>query len=103
MILGGIMEMLMPVPKATSALSEDKSKYLPANKNTVKVGTPIPLLFGRGRMYGHFLSFDIDSTNHPSITTGEITDDEIAGKAIVVKATPQSLVTARLGELGLSI
>src|SRR5688500_11645212 len=59
MILGGIMEMLMPVPKATSALAEEKSKYLPASRNTVKVGTPIPLLFGRGRLYGHFLSFDI--------------------------------------------
>lgn len=63
MILGGIMALLMPVPKAPSVASEEKSNYIPANKNTVKVGTPIPLLFGRRKVYGHFLSFDIDSKN----------------------------------------
>lgn len=63
MLLGGIMAMLMPTPKAASIGSEEKSKYIPANKNTVKVGTPIPILFGRRKIWGQFLSFDVDAKN----------------------------------------
>lgn len=60
MVLGGILQLLMPQP----SISKDdtpRSNYLPANKNTVAIGTPIPLLVGRRRVYGHFLSFDIDA------------------------------------------
>lgn len=67
MLLGGIMALMMPAPKAASVVGEEKSKYIPANKNTVKVGTPIPILYGRRKVFGHFLSFDIDAKNQNEV------------------------------------
>lgn len=61
MMLGGVMQMLMPQPSISGADNSPRSNYLPANQNTVAIGTPIPLLIGRRRVYGHFLSFDIDA------------------------------------------
>jgi len=60
MVAGGVLQMLMPQP----TISKDetlRSNYLPANKNTIAIGTPIPLLVGRRKVYGQFLSFDIDA------------------------------------------
>lgn len=58
--LGGLAAMLSPTPE-----SEDdkvKSRYLGAPKNTVEIGTRIPILYGETQVYGHYLSFDIDAT-----------------------------------------
>ncbi len=63
LVLGGIMQLMMPQPPKTTNSNDPKSNYLSANKNTVAVGTPIPLLLGRFKVYGHLLSFNITATN----------------------------------------
>jgi predicted phage tail protein len=66
MALGGILELLSPAPKVGmsgpgAAADPEASKYLGAPKNTMRIGTRIPLLYGEHIAYGHFLSFDIDA------------------------------------------
>lgn len=58
MILGGIIQMLMPVPETDST---ESSLYLGASVNTVKIGTRIPILYGTRKIGGHYLSFDVDA------------------------------------------
>lgn len=93
MILGGIMSFLMPVPKASSVASDERSKYIPANKNTVKVGTPIPILFGRRKVYGHFLSFDVDAKSKEESEVPVPTSPPTT-KAMAVSVSPGGAVIA---------
>lgn len=58
MVLGGLMQMLMPVPETDSS---EASMYLGAGVNTVKIGTRIPVLYGTRKVGGHYLSFDVDA------------------------------------------
>lgn len=58
LIAGGLIQMLTPQPKDTT---EQRTKYLGTPKNTVAIGTYIPILYGRHRAYGHYLSFEIFS------------------------------------------
>ena len=58
MVLGGIMQMLMPVPESDS---QEGSLYLGAGVNTIKIGTRIPILYGTRKIGGHYLSFDVDA------------------------------------------
>lgn len=58
MILGGVLQLLAPQPKLDD---QERSRYLGNGKNTVAIGTRIPLLYGRVKAYGHFISFDTDS------------------------------------------
>lgn len=62
MIAGGVLQMLMPAPSVTGQ-SDEKSRYLSGAKNTVAIGTRIPLVFGRRKVYGHYISFNIDATD----------------------------------------
>lgn len=63
MLLGGLLELISPVPKLNTNTTQDveASKYLGANQNTVKIGTRIPILYGRHIAYGHYISFDVDA------------------------------------------
>lgn len=65
LFVGGLIEMLTPQPKLDMSSSNDleSSKYLGSQGNTVKIGTPIPLLFGRHKFYGHYISFNVDAKN----------------------------------------
>jgi predicted phage tail protein len=58
MVLGGVLQLLAPQPKLDTS---EKSKYLGSGKNTVAIGTRIPMIYGRCKAYGHYISFDIDS------------------------------------------
>lgn len=58
LVAGGLIQMLTPQPKDTA---EQRSKYLGSPKNTVAIGTYIPILYGKHRAYGHFLSFEVFS------------------------------------------
>jgi predicted phage tail protein len=60
MMLGGILMLLAPTPKASNT-DNSQSLYIPANQNTVKIGTRIPLIYGRIRHFGHYLSFNVDA------------------------------------------
>jgi hypothetical protein len=62
MILGGLVQMLMPVPETDST---EGSLYLGAGVNTVKIGTRIPILYGTRKIGGHYLSFDVDAKDIP--------------------------------------
>lgn len=57
-VLGGLAQMLSPTPPADT---NDRSFYLGAPRNTVQIGTRIPILYGQRRVYGHYLSFNINS------------------------------------------
>lgn len=64
LVLGGLLQVLSPAPKMdTGSTTQDPeaSKYLGANQNTTRIGTRIPLAYGRCRLFGHYISFDIDA------------------------------------------
>lgn len=62
MTIGGVMQMLSPQPQLNSNNEDqERSKYLGSVANTVRIGTPIALLYGRYRAGGQILSFNIDS------------------------------------------
>jgi len=69
LVLGGLLEMISPTPKidkggfTQSGTDPEASKYLGANQNTVKIGTRIPLLYGKHIAYGHYVSFDVDAVD----------------------------------------
>ena len=58
MMLGGVLQALAPQPELHP---EERSRYLGNGKNTVAIGTRIPMIYGRHKAYGHYISFDIDS------------------------------------------
>lgn len=58
MVLGGLMQLLMPVPETDSS---EGSLYLGAGVNTIRIGTRIPVLYGTRKIGGHYLSFDVDA------------------------------------------
>lgn len=63
--IGGVIEMLSPTPKLNLntdfTSDQDRSKYLGAPKNTTKIGTPIPVGYGRFKVGGQVLSYNIDA------------------------------------------
>lgn len=63
LVLGGIAQMLAPAPTIDTRSDPDASKVLPTQQNTVRIGTRIPLAYGRNKLYGHFLSFNVQSTD----------------------------------------
>lgn len=60
LVLGGLSQLLSPQPENDKD-EQVKSRYLGTPGNTVQIGTRIPILYGEDRVYGHFLSFDINS------------------------------------------
>jgi predicted phage tail protein len=58
MIIGAIVQALMPQPHTTP---EHRSKYLSNTQNTVRIGTPIPVLYGERRCAGQILSLIVQS------------------------------------------
>lgn len=70
MAAGGLLSMLSPAPKMdtgssnySSSSNPEASKYLGAPQNTTKIGTRIPICYGRTRVYGHILSLSIQATD----------------------------------------
>lgn len=62
LVVGGLLSFLLPTPNRDTASGDpEASKYLGSPRNTTQIATRIPVLYGRDRVYGHFLSFDIDS------------------------------------------
>lgn len=59
MTAAGISQMLAPTPERTTTGQEKSSKYLGSSANTVKIGTPIPIIYGKRRVFGHYLSVNI--------------------------------------------
>lgn len=62
-LLGGLTALLAPKPE-TDSDEKTRSQYLGTPKNTVKIGTRIPILYGEHLVYGHYLSFDINAIEY---------------------------------------
>ena len=69
LIIGGLIQLLMPVPEIDAGESEEGSKHLATTQNTVKIGTRIPVLYGTRKWSGHFLSFDVDANNDSVVSS----------------------------------
>lgn len=63
MILQGVVGLFMKAPEFKTSEDPEASKFVAANKNTVRVGTPVTLAYGRIRLGGHWLSLQSDSSN----------------------------------------
>lgn len=60
--IGGAIQLLMPAAKPPEAANSGTgSLFFSSTHNTVQIGTPIPLIIGRFKFYGHYLSFNINS------------------------------------------
>jgi predicted phage tail protein len=59
-IAGGMMQILAPQPKNSP---ETRSRYIATTQNTVAIGTPIPILYGRCKIGGQILSLSVTSQN----------------------------------------
>lgn len=63
LIIQGVMDLLFPVPKTnTSAEAKTNSKYLGSPETTVAAGTRIPFGYGKYKLGGHYISYNISST-----------------------------------------
>lgn len=61
MVLGGILQLFNTPKRDNKDSPEKKSHYLGTPKNTVEIGTRIPILCGEDKIGGHYLSFQIDA------------------------------------------
>lgn len=68
LIIGGALQLLQKSPKADPTQGDKKSRFINGDKNTIKEGTPIPLIYGRQKVYPHILSFNIDSSDYNPAT-----------------------------------
>ena len=67
MVLGGVIQLLAPSPSTTNASgtsSPENSKILGPPRNTVRLGTRIPVAYGTNKLFGHILSFDVNVTHY---------------------------------------
>ncbi len=82
MALGGVISMLTPAPrldrpevKAADNKTPEESRYLGAAGNTTASGTRIILGYGRYRIAGHILSFDVEGDIEPIGGQAPASDD----------------------------
>lgn len=68
MLAGGVLQMLSPAPQMDmpnyqtgGGDNQEASRYLGAPRNTAKIGTRIPIIYGRHMHGGHVLSMNIDA------------------------------------------
>lgn len=59
MVIGGLAQMLFPIKLADRA--NEPNTYLGAPGNTTRAGERIPLIFGRTKVYGQILSYNVDA------------------------------------------
>ena len=62
MLLGGVLQ-LLTAPDRDRGGKQKKSQYLGSPRNTVDIGTRIPILYGRRKVGGHYLSFNISAVH----------------------------------------
>lgn len=64
LVLGGLLASMNRAPKADPISGDKRSRFISGSKNTVDAGTPIPLIYGKMKAGGHYLSFDIDAEDY---------------------------------------
>lgn len=65
LVLNGVVGLMSPQPEPDTDDKDAKSNKLSANRNTTKIGTRVGLLFGRRKVWGHILSFNVSATTLP--------------------------------------
>lgn len=65
MVVGGIMELLNPVKLDQD--DNEKNQSFTSYPNTVKSGTPIPLILGKHKWGGHIFSMNAETSNKKSV------------------------------------
>jgi len=65
LVLNGAMQLFMKAPTIDNSNSADPeaSKYMSLGDNTVAIGTPIAIQYGRGPATGHLLAVNVDSSD----------------------------------------
>lgn len=63
MIVQGIIGLFLKAPTLKGVDDPEASKYLPINRNTTAIGTPMTMAWGRIDLSGHWLSLQSDSNN----------------------------------------
>jgi len=63
MIVQGVIGLFLKAPTLKGVEDPEASKYLPVNKNTTAIGTPMIMAYGRIDLAGHWLSLQSDSNN----------------------------------------
>lgn len=63
LVLGGIMQLLMPKPDTSEDTEPENSRYFGQRKNTTAVGTRIAIGYGKYRVYGQILSFNLQAVD----------------------------------------
>lgn len=69
--IGGLMQLMAPTPSIDNGPANtdpEASKYIAATQNTVASGTRIAKSYGTVPIYGHYLSFNIDSKDTATAT-----------------------------------
>lgn len=62
LLLGGLLEMLSPAPGfGSGGKNPVGSLYLGAQQNTTRIGTRIPILYGKFKVFGQILSYNVDA------------------------------------------
>jgi predicted phage tail protein len=68
LVLGGLMQMLAPAPNRDlgieSQADPEASRYLGAQGNTVAAGTRVPIIYGKTKAYGHYISFNVNAVDY---------------------------------------
>lgn len=67
MMIGGVIALLAPSPNNKDG--GPASRILGASENTVKIGTPIPMMIGRIKHFGHYISFNVDAVDYNGFDT----------------------------------
>ena len=63
LLIQGVMNLLFPTPKMdTSSEAKTNSKYLGSPETTTAAGTRIPFGYGKYKIAGHYISYNISST-----------------------------------------
>lgn len=75
LLVGGLIQLLSPQPKTnaggsgTSSDDVEASRYLGGARNTVESGTRIPIPYGKLKLAGHYIHFDIEA--EPAAINGQ--------------------------------
>ena len=61
LVLSGVMQLFMKSPTIERSADPENSKYFGLQDNTVAIGTPIALQWGRGPAQGHVMAVNVDA------------------------------------------
>jgi predicted phage tail protein len=60
-VLSGAMQIFMKAPTIKGNKDPEQSKYMNLGNNSVAIGTPIAIQYGRGPASGHLLAVNVDA------------------------------------------